>query len=298
MSKKDEIKLIGARVLFIAFLLVVSIMGSIPQSLALFQTHIIPHPSYTVYIGESYTLTVDVQYDIPNETSRNIGPIELWVSSPPYASDKVQLEGKGVYSFKLKLVAPGQVGDHALEIQLHANSKQHKSTVIETATIKYKVTQPTLNDWAITKVWIKPESPVRGDEVTFHATVELKSTTYKELELTQTARVGFYLDGNFFSGVFLRQKLVSHASVSQDIRAYRMWTAEEGSHGLRVAVEDNNNYPDPFTDDNTKEIVFSASAPKGNLTTIVPEPVKEESPFKLIDDFFEWVIKFFKELFS
>ena len=298
MSKRVEIKMIEKVRLFVPFLLVVLILSSIPQSSASFEVQIITHPVYTVYVNQSYVLTVDVQYDIPPQTIKYLDPIEFWISSPQYESEKVQLEDEGVHSFELQLVAPDQHGDHTIEIKLHVNSKQHNATIMDVATISYKVAQLILNDWAIMQVWITPESPVPGDEVTLHATVTLKNTTYGEFIALHVARAAFYLNDNFFSGTFLRFDPALPTPIMQETQTHQIWIAEEGQYRLRVVVADNNHFPDPFPNDDSMEMTFSIDSFYDNQTSIMPEPVDEQSIFKPISDFFGWIIKFFKELFG
>ncbi len=130
---------------------------------------------------------------------------------------------------------------------------------MDTALIHYKVVEPILNDWAITKVWITPESPATGDEVIIHTTVTLKNTTYSRER--HIAYVGFWLDGRFFSGILFRgDKPTSPHFSTQDIVTRNTWTAEEGYHKIRVLIYDVNNFPDPNPYDNEKVIFFLGSA--------------------------------------
>jgi len=128
---------------------------------------ILPIQSYTVYAGQSYTLSVNVQYNIDPKTESNIGPILLYVYSPPYSSSKAQVSGSGSRTLTLPLVAPTQPGSYTLGIKLQADSKQAQGELVDTATVNYNVVMPVENDWAVTKVWITPDSPSPGDEVTF-----------------------------------------------------------------------------------------------------------------------------------
>ncbi len=297
MSIEDKIKMTRRSNLLPLLILVIFLTNNIPQSLASFEAEIIPQPVYTVYVNQSYTLTVNVQYEIPFKTIEQIGPIEFWISSALNASDKVRLEGSGVHPFELHLVAPSQQGDHVFEINLHVNSKQHKDAILDTSVIKCKVAQPILNDWAITKVWITPESTTPGSEVTFHATVVLKNSSYLKYKALHVARVGFYLDGDFFSGVFLRFDPNLPATFIQETQAQETWIAEEGSHRLRVLVSDNNQFPDPFLNDNEIEIIFSSNSSHQEKTSIMPEGMGDKSILESIKSLIESMFRFFKDLF-
>ncbi|WP_455277795.1 hypothetical protein [[Eubacterium] cellulosolvens] len=234
-----------------------------------------PIKSYTVYASQSYTLSVTVQYNIDPKTESNIGPISLYVYSPPYSSSKVQVSGTGSRTLTLPLVAPTQPGSYTLGIKLQADSKQAQGELIDTATVNYNVIMPVENDWAVNKVWITPDSPSPGDEVTFHATIALKSTTGQG---TQIATVGCFLNDRPFGQT---QLLSFQYPSSQDISAPLEWTAEEGSYRLRFAVEDFNRYQDKFIQDNIRDYVFSIEPffAMINGTFIDPSPVYSGESF-------------------
>jgi hypothetical protein len=234
-----------------------------------------PIKSYTVYAGQSYTLSVSVQYNIDPKTESNIGPISLYVYSPPYSSSKAQVSGSGSRTLILPLVAPTQPGSYTLGIKLQADSKQALGELIDTATVNYNVVMPVENDWAVNRVWITPDSPSPDDEVTFHATIALKSTTGKG---TQMASVGCFLNDRPFGKT---QLLSFQYPTSQDIQAPIEWTAEEGSYRLRFAVEDFNHYQDKFIQDNIRDFVFSVEPYYAmiNSTFISPSPVLSGNGF-------------------
>lgn len=257
--------------LFLTFIIASLVFSSIPYASAMFQASIIPPQPYTVTVGQSYSLKVSIQYDIPQQAVDQIGPIQLWVFSSPYSSSKVPLVGKGTYSFSLPLTAPSQEGTYTLGIKLYVNSQIHKSEVYDTATVSYQVITPTVNDWAVTKVWITPDSPSPDDEVTFHATIALKSTTGKG---TQMAAVGCFLNDRPFGKT---QLLSFQYPSSQDIQAPIEWTAEEGSYRLRFAVEDFNYYQDKFIQDNIRDYVFSVEPYYAIINGTVISPFSVES---------------------
>lgn len=236
---------------------------------------ILPIQSYTVYAGQSYTLSVNVQYNIDPKTESNIGPILLYVYSPPYSSSKAQVSGSGSRTLTLPLVAPTQPGSYTLGIKLQADSKQAQGELVDTATVNYNVVMPVENDWAVTKVWITPDSPSPGDEVTFHATIALKSTTGTG---TQMAAVGCFLNDRPFGKT---QLFSFQYPSSQDIQAPIEWTAEEGSYRLRFAVEDFNRYQDKFIQDNIRDFVFSVEPYYAmiNFTFVSPSPVLSGNGF-------------------
>ncbi len=241
--------------LFIIFLLIILILNYLPQSSASLKAEILPHPVYTVYMNQTYTLTVNVEYNIPLNIVKEIGPIELWVSSPRNESDKAQLKGNGIYPFEIQLVAPYKQGDQAIEVILNLNSRQHGDSIIDKKIFHYKVTKPIFNDWAITKVWIMPESPMPGKELTFYAIVTLKNTTSEDL-VQQGCAVGFFLKDKILGGVSLRFDPSLLTSSTRARQVHQKWVAEKGFHQLSVVVADSDNFPDPFPKDNERSIIF------------------------------------------
>ncbi len=261
------------KVLF-SILLITLIAGNIPQTSAIFYAKIIPPSPYTVYAGQTYTLPVNVQYDVPDQSAQQFGPIELWVSSPPSQSSKINFwksGGKGTHPFTLQLTAPTQPGSYVLGIKLLANSKQHYGDVIDTATVNYQVILPTVNDWAVTRVWITPASPTVGDIVNFHATIALKSTTGKG---QQSALVASFLN----KAQFEKAQILNFPGPSSiNIKASKTWTAEEGTHKLAFVVEDANNYPDPSPNDNVMEITFSVEPYYAIISWVSTDPETVDS---------------------
>jgi hypothetical protein len=155
----------------------ITLSSLIHPASGMIQASIIPPSPYAVYTGQTYSLTVGVQYNVPKEADKNYGPYRFWIESPPSQSGTQELHGSGTTAFQLVLRAPSSPGVYTLGLKLLVQAAKQASTIMDTATVTYEVIEPVKTDWDVEKVWIEPKSPGAGDQVTFQATIVLRSTT-------------------------------------------------------------------------------------------------------------------------
>jgi hypothetical protein len=150
---------------------------------------------------------------------------------------------------------------------------------MDTATVTYEVIEPVKTDWDVEKVWIEPKSPGAGDQVTFHATIVLRSTTSTK---PLTVEVACYLDKKYYGGGTLT---FPPKPGTQDIAINKAWTAREGSHVLVFVVDPNqaHNDPTPLPNYNFKELRFTIEPYYAIVKTITtPSEVEEGQWFDVV----------------
>ena len=158
------------------------------------EARIIPPQSYSVYVGQVYVLTVGVQYSVvPSDMT-----VFLYIVSGSYTSQFAPVSGSGTVAIPLQLQAPPTSGTFTLELNLYVRIPGQEASIWDSASVPYQVVQPVVTDWDVKRAWVEPESPGVGEQVTFHATITIKSTTSTE---TLNVNVACYLDGRlYYSG--------------------------------------------------------------------------------------------------
>ncbi len=241
------------------------------------QAKIIPPAPYQVYTSQTYSLTIGVQYDVPEGALSYY----LWIESPPYRTDGVTVSGSGMTAFSLVLTAPPTPGYYTLTLTLYGQTRGAERAVMDTASVTYQAVQPLVTDWDVDKVWIDPAAPGEGDKVTFHATIALLSTNSKE---SLTVQVACSLDKRpYYAGSLTFAPQPS----KQDITIPEAWTAKKGSHNFVCVVDPNNehNDPTPYPYYNYREIKFVVQpyyAVIQSITTTPPTEIKEGDEFNVV----------------
>ena len=243
---------------------------------------IMPPDSYSVYTGETYQLTVGVEYSISPETDQAYGPFYFLIESPPYRSDAASLQGSGGTYFPIALMAPSTPGTYNLVLNLYAQGQGGGSQgpiLLDTATITYRAVAPVVTDWEVEKVWTEPASPGEGDQVNFHATIILQSTTSKEaLTVDYTCALDKRL---YYSGTLT----FAPQPNKQDVTIPKPWTATKGTHNLLCAVDPNgkHNDPTPYPQHNFKQITFTVETYYAIIQKITTPPeVGEGDEFNVV----------------
>jgi hypothetical protein len=252
---------------------------AVPVSAAI-QAQILPPSPYTVNTNQAYTLSVGVQYNIPDQIDKQYGPYQFWIESPPSRSSAMVLHYSGTVAFSLPLRAPPTAGVYTLGLKLYAQAKGQQAALMDTATVTYQVIEPVKTDWDVEKVWIEPRSPGVGDQVTFHGTVALRSTTSKQ---ALTVDVACYLDKKLiWSGSLTFQPKPG----TQDVQVPKAWAATEGMHTLVFAVDisQKHNDPTPLPQYNFREFSFRVEPFYAIIQSITPTPpvVQEGEWFEVV----------------
>jgi len=238
------------------------------------EAKIIPPSPYQVYTSQTYSLTIGVQYDLPPEWY-------LWIESPPYATNGMSVSGSGITAFALMLTAPPTPGTYTLTLTLYGQTQGSRPSVMDMASVTYRVIQPIMTDWDVERVWLDPASPGEGDKVTFHATILLQSTNSKEV---LTVAVACSLDKRLY---YTGSLTFSPQPGKQDITIPNTWTAVKGAHVLTCIVDPNkaHNDPTPYPRYNFKDLKFTVEtyyAIIQSITTTPPAEIDEGEEFSVV----------------
>jgi hypothetical protein len=283
----------GSKYSFLAALIILSLLGAIgsngqtdagpdvittsAQTLATsVVAKIIPPEPYQVYVGEAYVLSVGVQYSVlpPDMT------IFLYIVSESYTSQFQPVTGSGVTAISLQLQAPPSPSNYMLQLNLYVRIPGQEATVWDSATVPYQVVQPVVTDWDVKKAWVEPESPGVGDQVTFHATIAIRSTTSTE---PLSVVVAAYLDKKLYYAGSLTFQAPSYDD--QDFEVPKEWTAVKGTHVLTVVVdpEGRHNDPTPYPYSNFKEVQFAVEEYYAIIKSVsAPQEVKQGEEFNVV----------------
>jgi len=106
-------------------------------------------------------------------------------------------------------------------------------------------------DLIIESIGWSPETPSKGDIVTISVTVKNQGS-----DKALPSRVSFYVDGSFktFKDV---QSMEAGATVTKDFT----WTAEQGSHVIKMIIDEENWIPESEETNNEKSITISTLTP-------------------------------------
>jgi hypothetical protein len=236
---------------------------------------IIPPQAYSVYVGQVYVLTVGVQYSvIPSDET-----VFLQITCDSYTSQFVPVSGSGTTAISLQLHAPQSPGIYSLQLNLLVRIPGQPASVWDAAAVNYQVVQPVITDWDVQKAWVVPESPGVGDNVTFHATIELKSTTSTE---PLNVIVAVLLDKSlYYSGPMTFQPQPS----AQDFEVSKAWIAAKGTHVLTVVVDPQgrHNDPTPYPYSNFKQVQFAVEEYYAIIKNIsAPQEVNQGEEFNVV----------------
>jgi hypothetical protein len=268
---------LNIRILCVALLVSLALTGLVAPVSAAVNASIIPPSPYSVYTNQTYSLTVGVQY-----LAAKGGTFQFWIESPPYKSGTAGGQGtgqSGTTALQLVLKAPPTPGTYTLGLKLFVQVQGQAAVLMDTATVTYQVIEPVKTDWDVEKVWIEPSSPGAGDQVTFHATVALRSTTSTK---SLSVEVACYLDKKYHSGVSVT---FAPVPATQDVAIQKTWTAKEGSHSIIFAVDQNHqhNDPTPYPNYNYKELMFTIEPFYAIVKTITAPPeVKDGGWFDVV----------------
>jgi len=251
------------------------------------QASIIPPNPYEVYTGQTYALSVGVQFNVPSTTQVCRPPpcppttYYFWIESPPYMSDVQTLQGSGGTYFSLVLSAPSTPGTYTLPLYLYAQTSGAGAMLIDQSSVTYRVVEPVKTDWDVGKVWTDPASPGEGDQVTFHVTIVLTSTTSQQaLTVTYACSLDKRL---YYSGSLNFTPQPS----SQDATIPTKWTATKGPHVMLCAVDPNreHNDPTPYPNYNYKQLSFTVEPYYAIIQKITVTPsgeIKEGEMFNVV----------------
>lgn len=262
-------KKLNLKSIYVSALVLVIFISMIGPAFAAIQAQIIPPSPYTIYTNQTYSLSVPVQYDIPDTVDQQYGPYNFWISSPPSQSGQIVLHGSGTSTFSLMLQAPSTPGIHTLGLKLYVQASGQQVQLMDTTTVTYQVIEPVVTDWEVEKVWTEPKSPGEGDQVTFHATIILKSTTSNEPLVVEVA---CYLDQKFFASSSLTFQ--PKPGTRQNIAIPKQWTAIEGLNVLLFIVDRTaqHNDPTPYPTYNFMEHRFTVEPYYAIIQRITPTP--------------------------
>ena len=98
-------KKLNLKPIYVSALVLVIFISMIGPAFAAIQAQIIPPSPYTIYTNQTYSLSVPVQYDIPDTIDQQYGPYNFWISSPPSQSGQIVLHDSGTSTFSLTLKA-------------------------------------------------------------------------------------------------------------------------------------------------------------------------------------------------
>jgi hypothetical protein len=283
--------MVGSRSCFLTALIILSLVGfsssgqngaapdvfttsaqTIPTSVV---AKLIPPQPYSVYVGQTYVLTVGVQYSVvPSDET-----VFLQITCESYTSQFVPVSGSGTTAISLQLHAPQSPGIYSLQLSLLVRIPGQPASVWDTAAVNYQVVQPVITDWDVQRAWVVPGSPGVGDNVTFHATIELKSTTSTE---PLNVIVAVLLDKSlYYSGSMTFQPQPS----TQNFDVPKAWMASKGTHVLTVVVDPQgrHNDPTPYPYSNFKQVQFAVGEYYAIITNIsAPQEVGQGEWFNVV----------------
>jgi hypothetical protein len=283
--------MMGSRSCFLTALILLSLLGfssggqngaapeiittsaqTIPTSVV---AKLIPPQPYSVYVGQTYVLTVGVQYSVtPSDET-----IFLQITCDSYTSQFVPVSGSGSTAIPLQLHAPQSPGIYSLQLDLLVRIPGQPASVWDAAAVNYQVVQPVITDWDVQSASVVPGSPGIGDSVTFHATIELRSTTSTE---PLSVIVAVLLDKNlYYSGSMTFQPQPS----TQNFDVPKAWMAVKGTHVLTVVVDPqgHHNDPTPYPNSNYKQVQFAVEEYYAIITNIsAPQEVNQGEEFNVV----------------
>ena len=238
------------------------------------QAKLIPPNPYQVYTSETYSLTIGVQYNVPTG-------YYLWIESPPYRTDGMTVSGSGMTAFSLVLTAPSTPGTYTLPLTLYGQTRGAARSVMDTASVTYRVIQPIVTDWDVEKVSLDPAAPGAGDKVTFHTTISLLSTNSKD---SLSVDVACSLDKRLY---YAGSLTFAPQPSKQDVTIPEVWTATKGDNTLTCFVDPNHkhNDPTPYPNYDYKTIKFTVQPYYAIIESITTSPspeVKEGDEFDVV----------------
>ncbi len=142
-----------------------------------------------------------------------------------------------------------QAGSHAIKAVADSNDVVTESN--ETNNVKTYSLSTLAPDLIIETISWSPESPSKGDTVTFSVTVKNQGN-----DRAGSSRVYFYIDGSS-RGYQEVQRIDAGATLTKTFA----WTAQAGSHAIKAVADSNNVVTESDETNNEKTITFSTLAP-------------------------------------
>ncbi|MFC1918776.1 CARDB domain-containing protein [Chloroflexota bacterium] len=119
-------------------------------------------------------------------------------------------------------------------------------------------------DLIIESITWSPENPSKGDAVTISIIIKNQGSSQ-----ALTSRLDFYVDGNFKNDQGV-QSIDAGGSVTSSFT----WTAEQGSHTIKVIIDEENWIPENNENNNARSVTISTLAPDLFIQTVTWSPVE------------------------
>jgi subtilase family serine protease len=211
-------------------------------------------------IGDSVTFTF---------TIRNQGTEESGVSRVAYYIDDNYIQSASIISLNAgvsvtkTLTWEAQGGSHVIKAIADSNDQVAESD--ETNNTKTFTFSPLAPDLVIQSISWSPETPSRGDSITFSVVIKNQGSSKAGF-----SRINFFIDGN--SRGYQDIPLID---VGATITRTYSWTATVGQHDITAIADVDGSVTENNESNNKRTVTFSTLAPDLMVEDIVWSP---ESP--------------------
>ena len=155
-----------------------------------------------------------------------------------------------------------RAGSHTIKAVADSNQRVTESDETNNAeTVTFS--GPSRFDLIVQDIAWAPASPSIGDTVTFTVTIKNQGS-----DKTDHSYAAYYIDDAYLTSAF-----VSPIDPGGTINKTFAWTAQTGSHTIKVVADSNQRIPESNETNNTKTVTFSALAPDLIVQNITWPPV-------------------------
>jgi len=210
-------------------------------------------------IGDTATFTVTIKNQ--GGTSARSSRVAYYIDDSSMGYEYVPEIGAGATVTKTFTWAI-RAGSHAIKAVANSNHRVTESDETNNAkTVTFS--GPSRFDLIVQDIAWAPASPSIGDTVTFTVTIKNQGS-----DKTDHSYAAYYIDDAYLTSAF-----VSPIDPGGTVDKTFAWTAQIGSHAIKVVTDSNQRIPESDETNNAKAVTFSALAPDLIVQNITWPPV-------------------------